>query len=740
MADVNKTVQITYSANVGPLERGLKQIPNATRQEMKAAINSVDSQLKKAERSAEKTAKNMRSSFSKAAKGIGSVASGLAVAGAGVLAFGQQMADLTNDLVDTSTKTGIAVDTLAGLRLAAEGSGLAFEQFIGPLQRLQAHMVDASNGVKISTELFDSMGIQVTDTNGDLRDADSVFREMMGNLGAMQNPLQRNALLMDAFGKSGAMFAQSGVVGNLEQFVSLTSTLGAESMPNAVEQAANFQRAMADLSLVGRGAMQGILTTLTGSAGLTDSLDMVTEGVLYFEAAFKTAFAAISAPVTILQGEIYTLWTFMTEGAAAGKAAWAATSDLVHDDVKTLTNSFAEAEEKITALRVARAKIRNGNTGQTETGQETTKTAVQNAKIEAAAIEKVTEARRTDLEAIKEIQAANNKLREAQGDLYDDQLSDESRAIKSHNERLNQYDEEIKAIERRYADEFLALQELYDSKQITEEEGMARVKAMELEVLEAVQAANSAKSSSYLRMQREISEIQDVAKEEELERQKEIQAAMRETFIENAMTIADSIATIHDNEVDRIEKMNEKSFEVLDERVKKGLMTEEEAQKKKEEIEQQNQKIIEEHAMKAYNIKKATAVAQILIDAAQAGARAFADYPFPASLAIAALAAGGALAQIKAVESTPAPTFDMGGMIGNSDNRRPDERYVRALEGEAILDRATVQSLGGESGIRALQNGQNTGGMVIIQPFKHFDRFMKTQNRKRQKRTGRGSY
>ena len=61
----------------------------------------------------------------------------------------------------------------------------------------------------------------------------------------------------------------------------------------------------------------------------------------------------------------------------------------------------------------------------------------------------------------------------------------------------------------------------------------------------------------------------------------------------------------------------------------------------------------------------------------------------------------------------------MGGMA-------PDEMGARVLRGEAILDRATVRRLGGEQGVKELQQkpkGNET--VVVIQPFKHFGRFTK---------------
>ena len=358
MADVNKTIEISYTANIGALERALKKIPGITEEQMKKAINEVEKELKQAERAADKTSKSFKEKFSNMSKSASMA--GVAIAGAGyaMLEFGQKIADATNDLVDTSTKTGIAAETLQGLKIAAEGSGLAFEQFIGPLQRLQFLMVEANNKNKTATKLFKDMGVEVNETSGELRSADDVFRDMMKSLGEMDSDLERNALLMKTFGKQGAMFAQSGVVGAMDEFISLGKEFGLDVGPEAVKQAANFQRAMADMSAVGTGTMQDLLMTITGTNGLTSAIDYLTEGIIYFEATFKTVFAAISIPVTILQGEIYTLLTIMTDGVQAGKAAWAATADLFNEDVNTLKNSFSEAEKKITALRVARVKIR----------------------------------------------------------------------------------------------------------------------------------------------------------------------------------------------------------------------------------------------------------------------------------------------------------------------------------------------------------------------------------------------
>ena len=87
------------------------------------------------------------------------------------------------------------------------------------------------------------------------------------------------------------------------------------------------------------------------------------------------------------------------------------------------------------------------------------------------------------------------------------------------------------------------------------------------------------------------------------------------------------------------------------------------------------------------------------------------------------LAAG---AQTAAVLSQPPPTMDTGGMIGNTDPIRPDEKIIRALPGEAVLDKNTVRQIGGEQGVKSLKNhGLQQQQIVVLSPFKHLDRYAK---------------
>ena len=122
-----------------------------------------------------------------------------------------------------------------------------------------------------------------------------------------------------------------------------------------------------------------------------------------------------------------------------------------------------------------------------------------------------------------------------------------------------------------------------------------------------------------------------------------------------------------------------------------------------------------------FEMNRVAAIGEIAFNTAKAVTAAGALGPL-APLAIAA-ATTAAAAQTAAVLSQQPPKLHMGGMT-------PDERTVVVKTGEAVLDSSTVNRIGGEPGVRALQNGQGGSPQVIVMnPYKHFDRYMTDRQR-----------
>lgn len=150
-----------------------------------------------------------------------------------------------------------------------------------------------------------------------------------------------------------------------------------------------------------------------------------------------------------------------------------------------------------------------------------------------------------------------------------------------------------------------------------------------------------------------------------------------------------------------------------------------EAQKKKQEqvaqmgeIERSAYEQKQKQLRALFRFEKGMALAQVVMGTAEAIVAAQKLIaPFNAIQSGLAIATG--VAQAGVVMSQQMPAFHMGGMA-------PDEATARVLRGEAILDRSTVRRIGGESGVRNLQQGGSSStNTVVIQPFKHFGRFAK---------------
>ena len=118
-----------------------------------------------------------------------------------------------------------------------------------------------------------------------------------------------------------------------------------------------------------------------------------------------------------------------------------------------------------------------------------------------------------------------------------------------------------------------------------------------------------------------------------------------------------------------------------------------------------------------FRAQQAASLANIAMATAEAMTKAL-SLGAAAPLAQAAILAGaGAQA---AVVLSQKPPLHMGGFV---EKLGPQEQTRTLLEGESVLDRATTRRIGGESGVRALQEGRLSQNVIVMNPFKHLDRY-----------------
>lgn len=133
---------------------------------------------------------------------------GVSTAGAAVVAtlglITGKSAKAADELNTMSKVYGISTGELQKYKAAADLADVSVEAIAKTHQKLEKTMYAAANGSKSQKEAFDALGVSVTDADGNLRDSEDVWQDVIGKLGEMTNETERNALAQKLLGKSAA--------------------------------------------------------------------------------------------------------------------------------------------------------------------------------------------------------------------------------------------------------------------------------------------------------------------------------------------------------------------------------------------------------------------------------------------------------------------------------------------------------------------------------------------------------
>lgn len=111
--------------------------------------------------------------------------------------------ELADDLMTQSSVTGLSTDELQEYAYMAELVDTDVSTITGSLTKLTRNMDSAKSGTGSAADAFKTLGIDIYNADGTMRDANDVFGEAIDKLGTMENQTERDALAMDLFGKSG---------------------------------------------------------------------------------------------------------------------------------------------------------------------------------------------------------------------------------------------------------------------------------------------------------------------------------------------------------------------------------------------------------------------------------------------------------------------------------------------------------------------------------------------------------
>lgn len=202
--------------------------------------------------------------------------------------------DAADALNDLSERTGVATDALSKLQYAAKISDVSTEEFSSNLIKFNRSIAETARGTGEAKKAFDAMGIAVTTSSGELRDTESVLRDVADRFATYADGANKTALATALFGRSGATFItflNNGSAG-LARFGEELEQLGGVIMPQAARKAAELNdmldRMRAATGAAGTEIGVSLAPYLTQLISQFLILTKQTEG---FGQVFTTAFA-----------------------------------------------------------------------------------------------------------------------------------------------------------------------------------------------------------------------------------------------------------------------------------------------------------------------------------------------------------------------------------------------------------------------------------------------------------------
>ena len=238
------------------------------------ALNDVEKELKSTQKETEQTSAKF-GKFAKAGMAVGkigavmgAVAVAVAAAGAAAFSLAKKISDLTNELNDLSVRSGLATDTISGLRFSLVASGQSAESLNEVLGAVSGQFAQLSTEGSAVEKKFTEFGIAVRNTNGELRSNNDIMLDSINVLQDIEDTSERSRAAVTLFGEAGAKLNQALAAGDFEKFLSFTQKFGVKTGPEASKSAANFQVAISALTL----SFNGMLQKFTQSTGLIDKV------------------------------------------------------------------------------------------------------------------------------------------------------------------------------------------------------------------------------------------------------------------------------------------------------------------------------------------------------------------------------------------------------------------------------------------------------------------------------------
>jgi len=200
--------------------------------------------------------------------------------------------------------TGVAAEQLQVLRFAGERGGVSTDQMDKALKKLSKSASDASDGLATYTRVFDRLGVEVTDAQGNLRQTDLIFRDLADAIQEQGINSQTTADLMSVLGRSGADLANVMLQGSegVDAMDARLRELGGLMSDEALVGAEVYRDALLDLGVATDALQRGLGEQLMPTAiGVTGALTALAVGMSEVVDAANHSWASLTERLIVLE-------------------------------------------------------------------------------------------------------------------------------------------------------------------------------------------------------------------------------------------------------------------------------------------------------------------------------------------------------------------------------------------------------------------------------------------------------
>lgn len=206
---------------------------------------------------------NLEKGIGRAQSAISGFAKGAAASLAGALSVGvfaaaaKSAVNFADSVGKAAQKVGSTTKALSELNYAASLSDLTFSD-------LETGMRFLSKSMVTNAELFRQLGVSIQNSDGSMRSTDEVLMALADKFAGMPDSVQKTALAMELFGRSGTSMIpmlNAGSAG-LEQMRQRADALGLSISEDTAKRAEQFNDTITDLAAVGQGAMMRLASAM----------------------------------------------------------------------------------------------------------------------------------------------------------------------------------------------------------------------------------------------------------------------------------------------------------------------------------------------------------------------------------------------------------------------------------------------------------------------------------------------